>query len=80
MKKFSKRDLARLVLEHTKNGFVLWIREENGTNHWVIDGSTLLDEGCITIGDEVKEYRFTAEYSEYERELQLVKKPKILKP
>jgi len=38
-----------LMLEIGRKGFVLWAVESNGVKHWIIDGSTIKEDGEFTI-------------------------------
>jgi len=60
-----KEDLKRIRIETSEEGFSIWITErKKGGNvtHWLLDGSTLLEDGSINMGNNSCGYRFEAVY------------------
>ena len=49
MKQITLDKAKTLEIEVDDTGFVLWITEENGDKHWLIDGSTVKEGGHILI-------------------------------
>jgi len=50
-KKFKTTGMKHLALEITKHGFVIW---DTISAQWVLDGSCLLDDGCIKFSKSKK--------------------------
>lgn len=48
--KIKKEDLNRVFIETNKSGFTIWIKEKDGRQHWLVDGSTVLEDGIIALG------------------------------
>ncbi len=66
--KLRKKDLKRIKIDVTDRGFTVWVKEKmmiNGTpkmvNHWLLDGSLLLEGGDISIS-VADMYRIHPEY------------------
>lgn len=55
IKKIKKENRKRMFIDVQKNGFTLWIKEPDGRQHWLIDGSTVLTDGIVSVGD-LKQY------------------------
>lgn len=51
MKKMTKKALKSIEIDVDKDGFTLWITEDDGTRHWLIDGSSMKYTGRISIGN-----------------------------
>ena len=53
MKQITLDKAKTLEIEVDDTGFVLWITEENGDKHWLIDGSTVKDCGIMSIATKI---------------------------
>lgn len=74
MKKMEKKDLKRLEITQSKDGFTIWISETTGKKrkHWLVDASCLKDDGEIRIGKIIDGDRFHAIFDKEEGIIKLV--------
>jgi hypothetical protein len=50
MKRLNKKQLSRIRVSTTESGFTVWIRDaEKGTEHWIVDGSLIKEDGEIRL-------------------------------
>jgi hypothetical protein len=59
MKPIKKKYLKNIEIEVDNDGFAIWIKEKDGTRHWLLDGSYLKQNGIIRMGQHYL-YRFHA--------------------
>jgi hypothetical protein len=74
MKKMAKKDLKRLEITESADGFTIWISETTGKKrkHWLVDASCLKDDGEIRIGKIIDGDRFHAIFDKKTESIKLV--------
>lgn len=72
-KPITKKMLSKIQIEQTRNGFTVWIVEKEGTRHWLIDGSTVLQDGVVFLG-QTDCWKHSAVYEEDMNEIHIVRK------
>lgn len=63
MRQLTKEELASLEIIIVDTGFTIWFTDEHGNRRWVIDGSSLRENGIIDLGINGLETAVNAKYS-----------------
>jgi uncharacterized protein (DUF1684 family) len=65
MKTLSKKQLEKITIKTSEQGFVVWIEETsksgNVVNHWLLDASMIKTDGTVRL-PTTDMYDFTAKY------------------
>lgn len=77
----STKDLKNIEVELNKNGgFTVWVTEIKriaGKNkkcrHWIIDGSCIMEDGEVRIGNSTRTWKVEAKYDKSSRSLKVVR-------
>ena len=74
MKTMSKKDLKRLEITESPEGFTIWIKETGGKKrrHWLVDASCLKDDGEIRIGNIINGDKFHAFFDDETKSIRFV--------
>ena len=68
-----KNLMKKISIEKDKNGFIVWITEDSGEKHWILDGSIIEKDGRIHLSN-YDGYETKVEYDEENNCLQFINK------
>jgi len=79
--KIAKKDLKNIEVEVNEDGgFTVWITEKKKVDgvkrtsrYWLIDGSTLMDDGEISLGHNYHTHKVNARYSKKKNSIKITR-------
>tara|TARA_R110000796_G_scaffold84997_1_gene184818 strand:+ start:493 stop:753 length:261 start_codon:yes stop_codon:yes gene_type:complete len=79
--KVSKKDLKNITVEVNKDGgFTVWVLEKKKVNgktimsrHWIIDGSTIMEDGIVDLGRNNHIHKVNAKYTKKNNSIKITR-------